>query len=278
MPFIYGTRGTYATPVFGPKADFIGGRAGWERSNDRTYSAKTRPLRPLYGWKRKGKKFPRGILTRYGGVSRMELKTREGFLDGQVAWDANAAVITFNTISQGTADTQRVGNQATMKSINLKLSFLPQATSIDARYRVMIVYDRQPNGTQANPTDILNANKVNGMNNLDNRFRFRKLYDSGVFPLGGFGSTNQRSMAEIEVYIKCHAAIQFSGTGGAFGDIVTGALMFVIIGSSTTAAGSHAWSSRERIRFVDGRASGGEWFSPPKIKGGQNIIAGDMEK
>ena len=92
-------------------------------------------------------------------------------------------VTLINGIATGTDINNRVGRKVIMKSLVFNVNNFPVATTANAlqgiMLRHMIVYDSQPNsaGTVPAVTDILETATTLSPLNLNNRDRFRVIYD-----------------------------------------------------------------------------------------------------
>lgn len=112
-------------------------------------------------------------------------------------WDAwtgtnsGGTITQLNVINQGTQAYQRIGNRVNNKSLWLTFavrswSDRPQEITVPCSFRVMVVQDMQPNGSDPQVSTILEPIAFDGVNttvlpmsphSLDNRDRFRTLMD-----------------------------------------------------------------------------------------------------
>lgn len=161
-----------------------------------------------------------------------------------------------NGIAQGTDFNQRIGRQATMKSVLFNGNWYQSTTSspLGCLGRAVVVYDAQPNsGSTPVWTDIFAQADVNSPMNLNNRDRFKVLmdirksigptaYTSGNITAGGWGSPWHSK------YRKCNLETIFSGTGITLGSISTGAIYVCVICDTTSAMSLNFYF---RVRFTD---------------------------
>jgi len=163
---------------------------------------------------------------------------------------------TILAIPQGTTDVTRVGNKVTVKKVMLRGRFnlLDQAKSNPngCSMRVMIVWDKQANGTAGvDGSVVLEQNNVYGFNNLDNSDRFQILKDKWytLNPMTQTGST-ANGFAEKLVRISCNnlnIPIMYSGATGAIGEIKSNNII-ILVGGSTVDA-TFLWTTR--VRYTD---------------------------
>lgn len=173
------------------------------------------------------------------------------------------AVLLLNGISAGSGMNQRIGRVASMKSLMLRLQYYPEsASSSYGHIRTCLVYDAQANGVAPVYADIFRslsaagavASTTDSGLNLDNRQRFRILFDS-LQQVGGASTataiTNNQGMPNrIDSYKKLNLPIQFKSDSSLIGDIATGALYLVMCSSSPAGLGVNAvWNTR--LRYTD---------------------------
>lgn len=168
-------------------------------------------------------------------------------------------VALMNGVAQGVEYNQRIGRQATMKSIIFNGNVFNLATASlnafnGAYCRLVIVYDTQPNsGTIPTGTDIFVLNDPNSPLNLNNRDRFQVLMDVrkqvSAFTMNATPALTAGSPSNsyFKKYKKCNKEIIFSGVGATLGSISTGALYLCIIADAAVAALDYY----VRVRFTD---------------------------
>jgi len=149
----------------------------------------------------------------------------------------------LNDVGQGTTATTRIGRKILMKSL-----LLQGWVSSTAPIRILIIYDRQPNGALPAATDVLTSNTLMAAMNLDNRDRFICLADifpgddsenlTGNFPTG-FGWKR---------FIKMNLETIYGGVAGTIADINTGSLLIMTNCYGGTVTGE---TGLQRLRFVD---------------------------
>lgn len=160
-----------------------------------------------------------------------------------------------------------------MKSLHVQGSFLVtgNATTQQQFCRMLIVYDKQPNGALPNFTDIITdqinntggdvkvSNPRSGLN-LNNRDRFEIITDRRwVLPdipatqvAGHYCCT--ADMLHFEIYSKLkdrEVHYKADSSPGVIGDVATGSLLLVTLGDLT--AGSEGWDAyiNCRLRYSD---------------------------
>jgi len=103
-------------------------------------------------------------------------------------------------------------------------------------------------------TDVLLASTAYSPLNLNNRDRFRVLMDK-FCPMGAYNNVATTAVADrtvqlVKKYLKLNLETIFDGTSAAIGDIQTGAIFMLCIGTNGVAAGS-SLGCQIRLRFVD---------------------------
>lgn len=167
-------------------------------------------------------------------------------------------VVLINGAAQGTDFNQRIGRQVCDKSVLLNgIVYNTIATSNPqgVGFRICLIWDYQPNSAAGVPTgtDIFVSNSVVSPMNLNNRDRFKVLYDKKS-QMGAFNVTAGAITAGapqnvfVSKYKKMFNEVIFSGTAATIGSIATGALYLVYI---TDVNLSCAWDYYTRVRFQD---------------------------
>ncbi len=174
----------------------------------------------------------------------------------------NVQVPTFiNNIAQGPSNLQRIGDVMTVTNIMLRFTCKATATSTAQSYRVMLIWDKQPNKAIATLADIFTGGAPHSTLDfleLDGRKRFQTVFNSGIFMVGA--NTNDNDNRVFEFYCKAKAETIWTGDGGTIGFLTTGALLLVTIGSNGTAANVCSMDFQLRLRFVDGSSKGNPRF------------------
>jgi len=164
-----------------------------------------------------------------------------------------AATVRFtllNGVSQGTDSTNRVGRQTIMKSLYGRLCSQPVRTTtagIDILtsgcLRMIIFYDAMSNGTTPGASDIMGGTLVTSPLNLNNRERFRVLYDKTL--------CTEQGGVDIKMFKKfkrLNLPVQFINTSNTAADIGAGSLWLLCLWTGHDVP-AHSWDSR--VRFVD---------------------------
>lgn len=179
--------------------------------------------------------------------------------------------VTVNGMTKGTDIYQRIGRRVKMTSFHIRGWVLQNqngaAASAD-QLRMLVVYDREPNGSVPGIAEILQDTNNAGSTftdstshmNLVNSDRFAILKDFTWAVVQANASANQPAQAlgdySTNITIKYNKKLNLdvkynSGNAGTIADITTGALYVVTIGTQVAANEQYElfWSSR--IRFTD---------------------------
>lgn len=169
-----------------------------------------------------------------------------------------SGMTSVNLVNQGAAVYQRVANAMTMYSLELdfvvNFASNPNAGTV-SEYRVLVVYDAQPNGVQITMADILAeshgaAGNFFTQRNITQRMRFRTLTDK-VFHLDAISRLgNHHHIYKKLPSLRAEFASNSTPMGSA--DITVGALYFVIIGLGVVNATFPSLNyAHARVRFHD---------------------------
>lgn len=186
-----------------------------------------------------------------------------------------ATVQALNLSQQGTGISQRLGNKIAMKSLRIRLNLVDNGANPTVNYtvgqRIMILYDRNANGTYQSSNAILGesiqSNSVTSgtyTSNLNpNLFdRYTVLMDKfmNIPPVsaGGVGGSTEntsdttKEAFQIDEYIKLrYLETQFSNSANpmTIAQIQTGSLLLLALGQQ--AVGPWALGGSIRLRFFD---------------------------
>lgn len=166
---------------------------------------------------------------------------------------AFTGITELNCVQQGATSYNRIGTKILMKSIHFNCLLSMQGSAPTSNScRLMLVYDRQPNGSFPALSAILSDNISSAPNftcgvNMANRSRFLILRDQYyAFNLNG------TTIQPVSMFVKTKLETQFSSNAGNIGDINTGALFFVAMAITNSAVCSlQAYHAHSRIRYFD---------------------------
>ncbi len=183
--------------------------------------------------------------------------------------DTTGTVTLVNSCDVGAQYTHRIGRKIYMDSVSIRGTIKPidavgnGANSTSTYCRVMLIWDKQPNGALASVNDILSVANSISFQNLDNRDRFKVLMNKNFITGPLFVDTTATQTWAIDTtpsrYIDYYKSLRkkkwrlhtiFDGTGGGVADISTGALLVVTIGDSAANIGGEA-DMRVRVRFTE---------------------------
>lgn len=167
----------------------------------------------------------------------------------------------------GTDYTNRIGRKINLRSVYIRgqifteLGTVPSAGSQGSQFgRMIIFYDKQPNGAAPAVTDLLVSASPSAQLNLNNRDRFEILADkTWVFDPYFFSTTATQSYGSasrqiyaIKKYKKLgNRDVIFGGNAGTIADINTGALYMFFIGDQAAAGDDLNAIVSTRVRFDD---------------------------
>lgn len=180
-----------------------------------------------------------------------------------------SAVSTYNTanvinlIAQGQTPLQYIGRELLMKKLSFRYIFNPNTTNLSVATngsfiaRLILVYDKDPNGSAPLITEILTTDDFGSYRNLDSSDRYAVLYDQvrQINPDGGgaVGGAVRGALGYWTDNIKLNHIMKFQGATAAITSIVKGAIYaFIAQNGDGNFAGlvtqGQWWS---RIRFTD---------------------------
>lgn len=190
------------------------------------------------------------------------------------ALNTTGSINVLNNMTIGSSMWNRVGRKVTLKSINAQGWFTStnnNATPSECFVRIMIIYDKQPNGALPAISDVL-QDQTNGAGdqhqstvysglNLNNRDRFEVICDRRFF-LAGFNATTGASGGITATADEMHFEIfhklgnrethyKADSAPGVIGDISTGSLFCLTLGGLAAGSENMAAAMNLRLRYSD---------------------------
>jgi len=149
---------------------------------------------------------------------------------GQFVW-------CINPMERGYTEENRVGDTVYMGNVQLRCLTEPVTVQDNGFLRLMIVYDRQPNGTLATIwPDILQLPYIIVSDyNRDTTGRFEILWDRTDL-INGSGSRNggDSTMTWNSPFVGIENSAVYQGNAGDYTDLKTGSLLFCAFATVTT--------------------------------------------
>lgn len=179
--------------------------------------------------------------------------------------------ILLNGVVQGAGNNQRIGNKISLKALRMKGQIINLATAVQTYGRLLVIYDKQPNGAIPTYASVMQTRDSAGAAtntafsdpNFDNKERFTILRDTtivfpsvtnavGVLTNVGFDqqSKSDINIFNVDMYIKLkglHTA--YTGATAGIADISTGSLLYAVM----IHQGAATWTFRnvERLTYYD---------------------------
>lgn len=157
-----------------------------------------------------------------------------------------ASPVLLNGIAQGYNVSERVGRKVIMKSLLLRYIASPAANGV-SQNRIVVVYDKQANGSAPISTDVFQSNTTLSPLNLSNSDRFVVLCDFWTDP----SQSSALNMAGTK-YVKMNLEEIFGGVGATVSSINSGSVYCFIGNNSDPTIGQTSTSYLfSRIRYID---------------------------
>lgn len=174
------------------------------------------------------------------------------------AFHTTGSITLLNGIATGTDYTERIGRRVNVTAIQMRGFAYNDIVGpcLVNSCRLMLVLDNQVNGVSATVADILTSVNANSFMNMNNRERFKVLYDKQV-TFGPLDKTANQAIAggtqtaTFNCYKKVNIPVVFEGTAATIGSISAGAIYLVCVGSTTPGVGDAILQAQFRIRFID---------------------------
>jgi len=190
---------------------------------------------------------------------------------------ANMSFQLLNAPLVGAAFYNRIGNKITMKSVHIKVGLGPRVPDVapggnNETCRVMLVYDRQSNGSDPTPSTLLadyaaggatQTTVFSGMNpNQTGRFVILREHFFKIFNVNNVaGLTSSASsfyQQDGHWFVNWYVKLKdletiYQASTGEIGDITNGALFLVLMSNVSALAptsGACLFQYKSRLRFI----------------------------
>lgn len=160
----------------------------------------------------------------------------------------------INLTASGAGVDQHQGREIVMKSVQINLvATATPTTGLSQIARVMLVYDRQTNAGTPTITDILTSNSVTAPRNLNNRHRFKIMWDQLVVLPERITATQSGPLeVPLRYYRKLRHPVEYNETATATIDAInTGSLILVTTAEIASGTTDGTLDGQARIRFWD---------------------------
>lgn len=161
----------------------------------------------------------------------------------------------INKVAEGTGINQRVGRKIQLGTFSMKYTITSAANFSSAAMRIMVIYDKQSNGTLFTSTDIFQQSgyPATAYYNLNNRDRFLVLKDIklSINPISS--SQTSKYTGSFGLNLKMLPST-YNTTTGIYQAVTTGALFLVIISSADNTGADNTKPHTEyfwRLRYYD---------------------------
>lgn len=196
---------------------------------------------------------------RYGGYATKMAKEEKKFLDTASAvygCDTTGSITLLSGVPQNASESGRIGREIYLRSLEGRGFVVVNNTTLQTTARLLVVFDRQPNKALPTVGDIITPIGTNGFMPDYNKKRFKVLKNiayalDGNALTAGQGSESSVQIADFFLKFKKPLKCEFQGATGGIGDIISGSLLFVTVGSN--AAGTAACSAliAFRLRYTE---------------------------
>lgn len=155
-------------------------------------------------------------------------------------------VVCLNQMVTGTGVQQFTGNQVSIKGCSYRFELdLPTTGAVPTSGRVLLIWDKQPNGSTAAFTDIFQQASYLSFGNVNNRERFTILRND-QFSL----SPNGDQTLFFEQFVSINMLTTFVNGQSSAGVPQTGALLLAYVGDQTGAT-RPTIAGWFRVRYFD---------------------------
>lgn len=199
------------------------------------------------------------MLANFGTGSRRRFSYERKFVDlaaASYAANTTGSITLIPVIPQGASASQRIGKKAVLKSIQAHGLLVSDNTTLVTNGRYLLVWDRQPNAVLPAITAVLDTANYMSFTNDSNKDRFLILRDKKFAVAGNnltAGQQTDRSIHAINFFQRLPNLETHYGTvgDGTIGDINSGALYLVTVGSTASGTADCNFQFGFRVRYID---------------------------
>ncbi len=156
-------------------------------------------------------------------------------------------IIQLTNISEGTTDQTRVGASIKATKLFIRLWFQLGASAV-SNVRIMLILDRQTNQAIYSASDLLvdvtTSDNVISPLNLDNKHRFRVLFDRR-YKMSNSGS----QVINAQISKVLNTKFRYDANAGTIADLTSNSLSLLIVSNNTTNGPDCTLFSR--LRYID---------------------------
>lgn len=172
------------------------------------------------------------------------------------AANTTGSITHLNIIAQGNTINKREGKAYRIKNIQIRGVIESDTTTTRAQVAFYLVWDKQPNKALAAITDIFDTVDSNSFTKRENTGRFRILKKWHRVVIGNTTTpATGRECIDVDKYLKLPKDLvtmcTTADTTGVIGDIITGALLWVSMGSVVAGTADANFTGGFRIGFSD---------------------------
>jgi len=167
--------------------------------------------------------------------------------------DTTGTVTLINGVAAGSTAITRIGRQCIWKQVIVsgKLAAVDD-TIIGCRCDVAVIWDKQPGAAVPAMTDFFVEAKAGSPMNLNYRERF-VIIAHKTYTIGGLTAAAPAvtpTVHAVSINVRLNLRTTFKGDANAIGDIATGAMYLVTLGSEADADGA-LFKVAVRLRFAE---------------------------
>lgn len=196
-------------------------------------------------WHRLGNKSKRWA-SYLGGLKALKyLNVEKKYNDVTVSSNpsSSGALSTLAGVGQGDTASDREGISVKWTSIHMQCSLIMHNSATHTIVRMMILIDKQPNGSLASITDVLESADINSFNNKNNAYRFKTLMNRKYT----LNSEYPEKSAKFNRKLSLHT--RYTGSASSVSAINSNNIIFLIV--SDEATNTPSVNLEFRLRFVD---------------------------
>lgn len=156
----------------------------------------------------------------------------------------SGTLISLNHLAQGDTKSTRTGDSVLNKSLIFKYYITPSPSALDTYVRLVLIYDKYPNGTMATIPEIFNEARITGHLKIASASRFHILKE---FLISVNASSSENTIGKYYKEFNNHT--KYNGTNSTNNGIMSGQMLLYAISNQPLNLPVLSYSTR--VRYLD---------------------------
>ncbi len=159
-------------------------------------------------------------------------------------------IYVLNGIAQGDGEDQRVGFNVKATSLYWRINLTANGATNSNLCRILVVLDKQGDGSLPSVTDVLTATNVDAFRELKNAYRYKILYDRRV-KVAPEGQTGDLVTLKGYTNFKYPVMVRYNADTTSVSSITTNPIYLIAFSDALSSGSPPVMDFISRFRYVD---------------------------